>query len=212
VTPRVKICGITRPEDAELATSRGAWAIGIVMHTDSSRYCDPERAAEIAEGVKRRAEVAGVFVNVSLDRLVALADAIPFTLLQLHGEEGPSYCAEAARATGCKIIKAARVRNAASVRALEPFHTDFHMLDAHVSGQPGGTGERFDWELAALHGPQPPLILAGGLTADNVGQAIALVRPFAVDVSSGVEAEPGIKDPERLSALFEAVRQSAVSA
>jgi phosphoribosylanthranilate isomerase len=112
---------------------------------------------------------------------------------------------EAARRTGCKVMKAARVRDAAQVQALRPFHTDFHLLDAHSPGRPGGTGESFDWALARRHGGRPPLVLSGGLTPDNVGEAIAATRPFAVDTASGTESEPGRKDPAKLAAFFRAV-------
>jgi phosphoribosylanthranilate isomerase len=130
-------------------------------------------------------------------------------MLQLHGDEGPAFCAEAARRTGCKVIKALRVRSAADVRAADTYRTDYHLLDAYRPGRPGGTGESFDWELAAGHRGAIPLILAGGLRPDNVAEAIAAARPFAVDVASGVEYEPGRKDPERLEEFFERANSSA---
>ena len=206
---RVKICGITNLEDAEEAVRLGAWAVGLNHHPDSPRFCPPEAAAQIGAALKRRCEVAGVFVNHTLDEVARAADEERLSLLQLHGEEGPAFCAEAARRTGCKVIKALRVRSAADIRAAEVFRTDFHLLDAHRPGTPGGTGERFDWELAAQRRSQVPLILAGGLTPDNVGEAIAMARPFAVDVASGVEAEPGRKDPALLAAFFEGARLAA---
>ena len=203
---RVKICGITNLEDAEEAVRLGAWAVGLNHHPDSPRFCPPEAATQIGAALKRRCEVAGVFVNHTLDEVARAADEERLSLLQLHGEEGPAFCAEAARRTGCKVIKALRVRSAADIRAAEVFRTDFHLLDAHRPGTPGGTGERFDWELAAGRRSQVPLILAGGLTPDNVGEAIAMARPFAVDVASGVEAEQGRKDPALLAAFFEGAR------
>ena len=205
---RVKICGITTTGDAQLAVSLGAWAVGLVFHEESPRRCELESAAAVGAALKRRAEVVGVFVNASLEEVVKTADEASLSMLQFHGEEGPSYCAEARRRTGLKVIKAARVRDAASIRALTSYKTDFHMLDAFVPGTPGGTGERFDWSLAADHPHEPPLILSGGLNAGNVGEAIATVKPFAIDVSSGVEASPGRKDPERLRALFSAVAEA----
>jgi phosphoribosylanthranilate isomerase len=212
MTTQVKICGITNLADAELAAGHGAWALGIVFAADSPRRCDPEAATEIASALKRRVEVVGVFVNAALDELVATAQAVGLTMLQLHGDEGPSYCAEARRRSGLPVVKAARVRDAATVRALSAHRTDFHLLDSHVEGARGGTGQTFDWSLAATHRAQPPLILSGGLVPDNVREAIATVRPFAVDVSSGVEASPGRKDPEKLSRFFEAVRAAAPAA
>jgi len=136
-------------------------------------------------------------------------DALELTLVQLHGDEGPAYCAEVARRTGARVIKAARVRDRADVRALHAFPTDFHLLDAYAPGRPGGTGETFAWELAREHPRDRPLILSGGLTPENVGEAIAAVRPFAVDVASGVEREPGVKDHAKMTAFAEAVRAAA---
>jgi phosphoribosylanthranilate isomerase len=205
MTAKVKICGLTRLEDARQAVDSGAWAIGMVFHPDSPRRVEVERAAEIATAFRRRCEVVGVFVNTPLDDLLRTLGSVPLTMLQLHGDEGPSYCAEAARRSGLKVMKAVRAKDAQAVRSLAAFHTDFHMIDAYVPGVYGGTGEGFDWELAAAHSGDVPLVLSGGLTAQNVGEALAAVRPFAVDVASGVEAAPGIKDSYRLQAFFEAV-------
>jgi phosphoribosylanthranilate isomerase len=202
---RVKICGITSLEDAQLAADLDALALGMIFWPGSPRACPIEQAEVIGAQLHRRIELAGVFVNASLDHVAEMADVCRFTLLQLHGDEGPSYCQEAKRRTGCRVIKAARVRDAAQVQALRAYRTDFHMLDAHSERAPGGTGESFDWELARVHPGNPPLILSGGLTPDNVGQAIAAVRPFAVDTASGTEAAPGSKDPAKLTAFFRAV-------
>jgi phosphoribosylanthranilate isomerase len=211
MSPEVKICGITRIPDAELAVSEGAWAIGLIFHRDSPRACDPATAVEIGAAFRRRTEVVGVFVNAPLDELVDIADATGLTAVQLHGDEGPSYCQEAARRTGAKVIKAARVRDAASVRALLAYRTDFHMLDTYVKGRPGGTGERFDWSLAREHASDIPLILSGGITPENAAGAVDAVRPFAIDVASGVESAPGEKDPRKLRALFRAVREASAA-
>jgi phosphoribosylanthranilate isomerase len=129
--------------------------------------------------------------------------------LQLHGDEGPAFCAEAARRTGCRVIKAVRVSSGADIQALSAFHTDFHLLDSHVPGARGGTGETFAWELAGAHRGRVPVILSGGLTPANVAEAVATVRPFAVDVASGVEAAPGRKDPAKLVAFAAALGASA---
>lgn len=191
--------------DARLAVECGAWAIGLVFAPDSPRRCDLEAAVEIGFELRRQVEIAGVFVNSPLDEVAAVAEQVPLSILQLHGDEGPAYCREAARRTGAKVMKAARVKDAASIRGLEPFHTDLHLLDAHVPGARGGTGERFDWELARRHGGSAPVVLSGGLTPDNVGEGIATVRPFAVDTASGTEASPGRKDPAKLRAFARAV-------
>ncbi|HEX2436148.1 MAG TPA: phosphoribosylanthranilate isomerase [Solirubrobacterales bacterium] len=203
---RVKICGITNLEDAEEAVRLGAWAIGLNHHPASPRLCEPGVAAEIGAAMKRRCEVAGVFVNSSLDEVARAADEEQLTMLQLHGDEGPAFCAEAARRTGAKVIKAIRVRSAADPRAAEAFRTDFHLLDAHRPGTPGGTGESFDWELAAGRRSETPVILAGGLTPANVTEAVAAADPYAVDVASGVEASPGRKHHALMAAFFEAAR------
>ena len=206
---KIKFCGITTLEDGELAVAAGAWAIGLIFWPSSPRRAGFDAAAEIAAGVKRRVEVAGVFVNATLDHVAETADAVGLTMLQLHGDEGPAYCSEAARRTGCKVMKAVRVRSGADVQALAPFHTDYHLLDSFTAGVPGGTGETFAWEIARGHRGRVPIVLSGGLTPDNVGEAIAAVHPFAVDVASGVERSPGVKDPEKLQAFAAAVRAAA---
>ncbi len=203
---KIKFCGITNLADAELALAAGPWAIGLIFWPRSPRRCELGNAVEIAAALKRRVEVAGVFVNATLDHVTETADAVGLTMLQLHGDEGPVYCGEAARRTGCKVIKAARVRSGADVQALSAFHTDYHLLDSYTSGVPGGTGETFSWEIARGHRGRSPMILSGGLTSDNVAEAIAAVRPYAVDVASGTESSPGIKDPEKLQAFAAAVR------
>ena len=201
---RVKVCGITRLEDAELAASLGAWAIGFILWPGSKRAADPAVAAGIARALRRRVEPVGVFVNASLDDVAHAADAIGFSHIQLHGDEGPAFCTEAGRRTGCKVIKAARVATGADLQALERFRTDFHLLDAAVAGAYGGSGRSWNWELAANRRSKVPAILSGGLTADNVADGIAATRPFAVDVASGTEASPGVKDPEKVRAFIEA--------
>jgi phosphoribosylanthranilate isomerase len=203
---RIKFCGITRLKDAELAVAAGAWAIGLIFWPNSRRRAELDAAAEIAAALKRRVEVVGVFVNATIDHVAETADAVGLTMLQLHGDEGPAYCAEAARRTGCKVVKAVRVRSGADVQALSAFHTDYHLLDSYTPGMPGGTGETFAWEIARAHRNSIPVILSGGLTPDNVAEAIAAVRPFAVDVASGVEHRPGEKDPDKLNAFSAAVR------
>jgi phosphoribosylanthranilate isomerase len=203
--PKIKFCGLTDPGDAERALAAGAWALGMIMWRPSPRFCRLEMAAEIAAGFRRRAEMVGVFVNAPLPEIVRVADAASLSMVQLHGDEGPAFCSEVARRTGCRVIKAARIRSGADLQALGPFHTDFHLLDSYVAGVPGGTGETFAWELARAHGEGVPVILSGGLTPANVADAVAAVHPYAVDVASGVEAAPGRKDPDKLDAFAAAV-------
>jgi phosphoribosylanthranilate isomerase len=210
-SPRIKFCGLTTLNDARLAVEAGAWALGTILWPGSERRCDPNEAARIAGELRRQVEIAGVFVNQPLDEVIGLAEGIGLSLVQLHGDEGPSYCAEVARRTGARVIKAARVRSGEDVQAMEAFHTDFHLLDTHRSGRWGGTGETFDWELVRLRRTSVPLILSGGLTAENVAAAIAATAPFAVDVASGTEASPGVKDPAKLRAFAAAVHAAEVA-
>jgi phosphoribosylanthranilate isomerase len=142
-------------------------------------------------------------VNPTLDDVVKAAQDESLTMLQLHGDEGPAFCQEAARRTGCRVIKATRVRSSADVQAAEAFRTDYHLFDAHRPGARGGTGESFDWELLAGRASAVPAILSGGLRPDNVAEAIAVARPFAVDVATGIESEPGIKDHELMAAFVQ---------
>jgi phosphoribosylanthranilate isomerase len=189
---RVKICGVTRLTDAELAVELGAWAVGMVFYPASRRRCELAEAEMIGASLRRRVELAGVFVNAPLEEIAQVSERVGLTLVQLHGDEGPAFCAEVARRTGARTIKAASVRGLFTVRDLERFHTDFHLLDGHSPGLRGGTGERFDWSLLSRRRSKLPLILGGGL-----------------DVASGVEAEPGIKDPQRMRSFFAAAETVA---
>ena len=205
---KVKICGITNIDDARRAVDFGAWAIGMIFWEGSPRRCELDAAEEIAAELRRAVEPVGVFVNATLDEIAYTADRCSLAIVQLHGDEGPAFCREAGRRTGCKVMKAARVKDAGSIRALHSYETDYHLLDAHKEGHVGGTGETFQWELVKEHGRHVPVVLSGGLTADNVGSAIAATEPFAVDTASGTEASPGVKDPARLEAFFRAVAQA----
>ena len=208
---RVKFCGITNLDDAQEAVRLGAWAIGLNHHPESPRFCEPDVAVEIGAALRRRLEIVGVFVNPTLAQLAAAAEDEWLTMIQLHGDEGPAFCREAARRTGCKVIKALRVRSAADVRAAEAYRADFHLLDAHRPGTSGGTGESFDWGLLGVRRSEVPLILAGGLTPENVAEGVAAARPIAVDVASGVEAEPGVKDHALMAAFLERAQRASGS-
>jgi phosphoribosylanthranilate isomerase len=209
---RAKICGITRHEDAELAAGLGAWAIGLIRWDGSPRACDAATAGAIVADLRRRVACVGVFVNPTLEELAREAQQIPYSHLQLHGDEGPAFCSEAARRTGCKVIKAARVASAGDIRDLERFHTDFHMLDSAAAGMRGGTGRTWEWSLLQARRSKTPLILSGGLDPDNVGEAIAAVDPWAVDSASGTESEPGVKDPEKVRRFLEVAAGAGVAA
>jgi phosphoribosylanthranilate isomerase len=207
--PRIKFCGITRLEDAQAAVEAGAWALGMILWPGSARACDPVDAARIASVLRRKTELVGVFVNQPLDDIAHLVETIPLSTVQLHGDEGPVYATEVARRTGAKVIKAMPVRGFKDVQAVSAYTTDFHLLDTHREGLRGGTGETFDWRLLERRRSDVPLILSGGLHAGNVAEAIAASHPYAVDVASGVESAPGVKDHDKLRAFAEAVRGTA---
>ncbi len=209
---RVKICGITRLEDAEHAVEKGAWALGFILWQDSPRACDPAMAAAIARRVRRRADLVGVFVNEPLDAISRTAEALQLTHVQLHGDEGPSFCTAVAQRTGCRVIKALRVHSGADLRDAERYRVDYHLLDTGAPGMRGGTGRTWDWSLVEARRSNVPLILSGGLTPENVGEAIDVASPWAVDVASGVEASPGIKDPAKVEAFLAAAGAVPVSA
>jgi phosphoribosylanthranilate isomerase len=207
--PKVKICGLTNVADAEAAVGLGAWALGMIFYAGSPRQCSVEEASVITATLRRRVELCGVFVNAHLDEVTAISEEIGLTMLQFHGEEGPSYCSEAARRTGARIIKAAQVAGPGDVRDLERFHVDFHLLDARSPDRPtqrGGTGVTFDWDLVSARRSKVPLIVSGGLDSENVAAAISATGPYAIDSASGTESSPGHKDLERLAGLFAAVR------
>jgi phosphoribosylanthranilate isomerase len=207
---RVKFCGITNLDDAAEAVRLGAWAIGLIHYDGSPRHCEPGVAAEIGAAFRRKCEVVGVFVNPTLDEVDAAVENAGLTIVQLNGAEGASFCAEVARRSGVKVIKAIHVASAADVHGAEAYRTDFHLFDRRGKGQWGGTGESFDWELLRGHHSEIPAILAGGLRPDNVAAAIEMVHPHAVDVASGVEHQPGRKDHGAMTAFFEAAQSAGV--
>jgi len=201
---RVKFCGITNIDDAAEAVRLGAWAVGLIHFHGSPRNVDPAAAAEIAAAFRRKCEVVGVFVNPTLDEVAKAVENENLTMVQLNGAEGASFCAEVQRRTGLKVAKAIHVASAADVHGAEAFRTDFHLFDRRGKGQWGGTGQSFDWELLRGHRSEVPAILAGGLRPDNVAAAIEIAHPYAVDVASGVELEPGRKDHAAMEAFFAA--------
>ena len=183
----------------------------MIFYEGSPRQCSIEQALQIAAALRRRVELCGVFVNAPLDEIVRHAEELGLTMVQLHGDEGPSFCEELRRRTGARVIKAKQISVPAEVRDLERFHVDFHLVDAHAkavgrTGMRGGTGETFDWSLLDARRSKVPLILSGGIHSENAAPAIAAVRPYALDSASGTESAPGHKDHERMAALFAAVR------
>jgi len=209
---RVKICGVTNLDDAAEAVRLGAWAIGLIHFAESPRAVEPAEAVRIAAAFRRKCEVVGVFVNPELGEVAKAVEDAGLTMVQLNGEEGPAFCGEVARRTGVKVAKAIHVASAADVHAAEAFRTDFHFFDRRGDGLWGGTGESFDWGLLADRRSEVPAIVAGGLRAENVAAAIEVAHPYAVDVASGVEAEPGRKDHTAMTAFFEAAKTASVSA
>ncbi len=215
--PNVKVCGITNLHDAELAVELGAWALGMIFYEGSPRRCSAAEAQRIVAALRRKVELCGVFVNAPLEQVVATSEDLELSMLQFHGDEGPSFCAEATRRNGARVIKAAQVSGPGDVRDLERFHVDFHLLDARPTAPErqelrGGTGETFDWSLLSVRRSKVPMILSGGLNPRNVAEAIALTRPYAVDTASGTESAPGRKDPEKLGAFFEAAASASATA
>jgi phosphoribosylanthranilate isomerase len=211
---QVKICGITRLADAELAVELGAWAVGMVFYAPSPRRCSLAEAQAITTALRRRVELCGVFVNAPMEEIVGVSEQLGLTLLQLHGDEGPSFCGEVARRTGARVVKALQVSDIGDIRDASRYHTDFHLLDARSAtpgreGLRGGTGETFDWKLLAGRRSKVPLILSGGLGPLNVCEAVERVRPFAVDTASGTELAPGLKDPAKLRDFFAEVNRAA---
>lgn len=202
---RSKICGITRIEDALAAADAGADAIGLVFYAKSPRAVDVHQARAIIAALPPFVTTVGLFVNASRCELNEILEAVPLDLLQFHGDEIPSDCVGFNR----PYIKALRVRPGDDLEAACQHYAGASgiLLDTFVAGVPGGTGEAFDWSLVPAQ-LSKPIILAGGLSANNVAQAIAQVQPYAVDVSGGVEQAKGIKDATRIEAFMRAVRQA----
>ena len=210
--PRVKICGITRPDDGRHAARAGADAIGLVFYPPSPRYVSPRQAADIVAALPPFVTTVGLFVDAPPEQIAALLEQVPLDMLQFHGDESPEYCAAFQR----PWIKALRMRDGVDPRAEAERYGAAGarglLVDSYVPGVPGGTGERFDWDRLPAN-PSLPLVLAGGLDPANVAEAVRRVRPWAVDVSGGVEVigvdgrrQGGIKDPAAVSAFVRAAR------
>jgi phosphoribosylanthranilate isomerase len=199
---RVKICGITRPEDGLLAAQLGADAVGLVFHDKSPRAVTPERARAIVAALPPFVTRVGLFVNAAPERIEAVLRQVPLDVLQFHGDEPAEDC----RPYGRPYIKAIRMRLGLDLRRAALAYPDAAalLLDAYVVGIEGGTGLSFDWSRVPRDLPRP-LILAGGLTPDNVTRALALTRPYAVDVSGGVERDKGVKDEDKMRRFIQSV-------
>ena len=202
---RVKICGITRERDAQAAVEAGADAIGLVFYEPSPRFVTVERAAAIIDGLAPFVTTVALFVNADSDVIRQVVERAGVDLLQFHGQECADYCAQHGR----HWIRAVRMKPGTDLIAAQSEFAGGRglLLDAYRPGTPGGTGETFDWDRI----PQalaPRIVLAGGLNVSNVGEAIRRVRPYAVDVSGGVEADKGVKDPQKIKAFIEEVRSA----
>ncbi len=210
---KVKICGITQLHDARTAAVAGADFLGFIQYPESPRYIKPDVAKEIIEWV-RGPEPVGVFVNETAETVNEICERVGFRLAQLHGHESPDVCA----AIEVPVIKAIQVQHDASTEQVsamvEPYLevVDFVLLDTHHTSLWGGTGESFNWRVARELASKVDLFLAGGISAENVAEAIHTMRPYAVDLSSSVEESPGIKDLDKLDAFFEAFRAAIADA
>jgi len=199
---RVKFCGFTHQDDVAQAVALGADALGFVFYGPSSRYVSPEHAQTLTRSVPAFVTRVGLFVNEEAESVQRIFEIARLNLIQYHGEESPEFC----DAIGLPYIKAFRVRKGMDLRTeidRYPNASGF-LLDAYVKGLPGGTGERFDWEL--IPQSHAPIILAGGLTPDNAKDAIDQVAPWALDVSGGIETKPGRKDPDKMVRFMNACR------
>ena len=201
---RVKICGLTRPEDIDAAVSLGADAVGLVFYQPSPRSVTLERAHALARRVPAFVSLTGLFVNPEPEEVERVLQTVPLDLLQFHGDETPEFCASFGR----RWIKAIRVKEAGQVEQAFMDYSDASglLVDAWDPDRYGGTGRSFNWSLIPAERPMP-LILAGGLSSANVAGAIEQVRPWAVDVSGGVESGKGVKDASKLSEFFKEVRR-----
>ncbi|MEZ4598453.1 MAG: phosphoribosylanthranilate isomerase [Syntrophotaleaceae bacterium] len=205
--PRVKICGITSREDALHAVDCGADALGLVFYTKSPRYLSPERARDIVGQLPPFVTAVGLFVNCPGEEILRTAVFCGLYTVQLHGDESPLEC----RLAPLQVLKALRVRDESSLGGLDDYPVGTVLLDAWSPAGYGGTGQTFNWQLAARAALNRRIILAGGLTAENVADAVRTVRPYAVDVSSGVESAPGQKDPRKVAAFIRNAKRAMES-
>jgi phosphoribosylanthranilate isomerase len=203
MSTRVKICGITSIADGLAAAEAGAEMIGLMFYDQSPRFITPAQGAAINRALPPFVMRVGVFVNPDEEQVTRAIGECGLSLLQFHGEETSEFCTQ----FGLMSVKAQRMRDAESLITLENYHTDALLLDTYSPGSLGGTGATFNWDLAVeAQKLGKPIFLAGGLTPENVADAVRKVRPFAVDVSSGVESAPGKKDPAKVRAFIQAVR------
>ena len=201
---KIKICGITNLEDAQLAVESGADSIGFVF-TKSPRRISPLDAGLIIKEIPASVDTVGVFVDETLQKLDEIIRISHINTIQLHGWESPEYCSNFK--SKVKVIKTFRIKDNEFLQKMSAYKTDNFLLDTYISGQPGGTGKVFDWNLAVTAVRKyPNIILAGGLNPDNICEVLNLVKPFGVDISTGIESRPGKKDPVLLKEFIARVR------
>jgi phosphoribosylanthranilate isomerase len=208
---RVKMCGTTRAEDALAAVGYGVDALGFIFYAKSPRFIPPEKAAQIIKKLPPLIDRVGVFVNAPIKELIAAA-GVGLSYLQIHGDESVDYCKEIRQQLPCcGIVKAFRVGEESRPEDFVAYDdcVDAFLLDTYVSGASGGTGKVFDWSIIEQLKLQRPIFLAGGLAPENVVRAITEVQPYAVDINSGVELRPGVKDHSRLKELLQLVQKTA---
>ncbi len=198
----VKICGITTLKDGIEAANLGASALGFVFYKKSPRFIEAEKAAQIISKLPPFIKTVGLFVNPSAEEIQALLDICPIDILQLHGEESPAFCSKMPR----KVIKAFRIKGSETFDEIKKYNVQGILLDAYQKGTHGGTGKTFNWDIIPKE--LSNVILAGGLSEENIRRAIKAVKPYAVDLSSGVETKPGIKSSTKLRSFFSELMQS----
>lgn len=201
---RVKICGITNSKDADAAVESGADALGFIFYSGSPRHIEPEKAAEIIGTLPPFVTAVGVFVDETLEGIKKAVSESGVTCVQLHGSETPEFC----ESVGGSVIKAFRIKGLSDIEPIAKYRAGAYLLDTFKAGVPGGTGKTFDWEIALEAKKLGRIILSGGLNPENVLDAVRHVNPYAVDVSSGVEKSPGIKDPGLIRKFIEELKKA----
>jgi len=202
----VKVCGITRLQDALVAEKYGASAIGFIFHNNSPRLVSVNEVREWVSAIPKKLIKVGVFVDSDVDNINIITDSLGLDMVQLHGSESPEYCKE----ISVPVVKVFRVGEGFNPKILEDYIVEAFLFDTYKKGNPGGTGESFNWKIISRLETDVPIILSGGLTAKNVGDGINTVHPSAVDVNSGVESRPGIKDALKIQAFMKRVKQISI--
>ena len=206
---RVKICGITNTDDALCSIKNGAFALGFIFHTQSPRYIPPVKASNIVKDLPPFVTRVGVFVDMNLQGILAIVKRVGLSAIQLHGDETPEFCFELRAVSSIPIIKAFRIKDSSSIQNIDKYTYAVNaiLLDSYSKQEHGGTGKTFNWDIAnLLKKLDKPIILSGGLKKKNIVEAYNSVKPYALDVNSGVEISPGFKDHEKIESLFKTLK------